>query len=248
MKHFEVIVLRHTRKSVGDDAVSPVVGVMLMLVVTIIIAAVVSAFAGGMGKTTEKAPSATLKVNIVNDGTWGGSHFHVDVLGVSEPIPTKDIKIVTSWRNASGISGGSVVTGPNTTGSPNTHTSSTASWPYHSPLGFGPGVPSAWNSSGKYALEQMWGNYSLMANTRLHNSAYGYSSSYGGYGVTPQTRFTYTDGTAYVYGTDWDAMQAILGYNWNILRPGDIVNVKFVHIPTGRIIYDGKVPVEGSSV
>jgi len=30
-----------------DDAVSPVVGVMLMLVVTIIIAAVVSAFAGG---------------------------------------------------------------------------------------------------------------------------------------------------------------------------------------------------------
>ena len=40
-----------TRKShtTGDErAVSPVVGVMLMLVVTIIIAAVVSAFAGGM--------------------------------------------------------------------------------------------------------------------------------------------------------------------------------------------------------
>ena len=31
-----------------DDAVSPVVGVMLMLVVTIIIAAVVAAFAGGL--------------------------------------------------------------------------------------------------------------------------------------------------------------------------------------------------------
>lgn len=31
-----------------EDAVSPVVGVMLMLVVTIIIAAVVSGFAGGL--------------------------------------------------------------------------------------------------------------------------------------------------------------------------------------------------------
>lgn len=46
----------------NQDAVSPVVGVMLMLVVTILIAAVVSAFAGGMGGTTkEKAPSVTLR-------------------------------------------------------------------------------------------------------------------------------------------------------------------------------------------
>ena len=41
-----------------EDAVSPVVGVMLMLVVTIIIAAVVSAFAGGMSTSTSVAPSA----------------------------------------------------------------------------------------------------------------------------------------------------------------------------------------------
>ena len=39
-----------------DHAVSPVVGVMLMLVVTIIIAAVVSAFAGGMMKSQDKTP------------------------------------------------------------------------------------------------------------------------------------------------------------------------------------------------
>lgn len=44
-----------------DSAVSPVVGVMLMLVVTIIIAAVVSAFAGGMGSSQEKVPQVTLK-------------------------------------------------------------------------------------------------------------------------------------------------------------------------------------------
>ncbi|MFA4859740.1 type IV pilin N-terminal domain-containing protein [Methanoregula sp.] len=45
-----------------DAAVSPVVGVMLMLVVTIIIAAVVSAFAGGMGSEQHKTPQVTISV------------------------------------------------------------------------------------------------------------------------------------------------------------------------------------------
>jgi len=43
-----------------DSAVSPVVGVMLMLVVTIIIAAVVSAFAGGLAGNTHKTPQTTI--------------------------------------------------------------------------------------------------------------------------------------------------------------------------------------------
>ena len=43
-----------------DEAVSPVIGVMLMLVVTIIIAAVVSAFAGGMAGDVQKVPQASV--------------------------------------------------------------------------------------------------------------------------------------------------------------------------------------------
>nr|WP_319377848.1 type IV pilin [uncultured Methanocorpusculum sp.] len=43
--------MKYNTKS--QDAVSPVVGVMLMLVVTIVIAAVVSAFAGGLVTSTE---------------------------------------------------------------------------------------------------------------------------------------------------------------------------------------------------
>lgn len=46
-------------KQEKENAVSPVVGVMLMLVVTIIIAALVSAFAGGLGTTTEAKPMIT---------------------------------------------------------------------------------------------------------------------------------------------------------------------------------------------
>ena len=42
------------------EAVSPVVGVMLMLVVTIIIASVVSAFAGGMAGDQKAAPQVTI--------------------------------------------------------------------------------------------------------------------------------------------------------------------------------------------
>jgi archaeal type IV pilus assembly protein PilA len=47
-------------KHTSEHAVSPVVGVMLMLVVTIIIAAVVSAFAGGSVSSTQKAPQAQI--------------------------------------------------------------------------------------------------------------------------------------------------------------------------------------------
>ncbi len=52
-------------KQMNETAVSPVVGVMLMLVVTIIIAAVVSAFAGGLASDQSKAPQATLDVTPV---------------------------------------------------------------------------------------------------------------------------------------------------------------------------------------
>lgn len=53
------------------DAVSPVVGVMLMLVVTIIIAAIVSAFAGGLSSNTEKTPNVQLNAHYSqSQGMW----------------------------------------------------------------------------------------------------------------------------------------------------------------------------------
>jgi len=51
----------------NESGVSPVVGVMLMLVVTIIIAAVVSGFAGGLASGTTKAPQASLSAIAVID-------------------------------------------------------------------------------------------------------------------------------------------------------------------------------------
>jgi len=68
----------------NDHAVSPVVGVMLMLVVTIIIAAVVSAFAGSTASSQEKAPQALItgKFSVAN----GMEIIHTggDVLSVKD--------------------------------------------------------------------------------------------------------------------------------------------------------------------
>ena len=51
-----------------DEAVSPVVGILLMLVVTIIIAAVVSGFAGSLASDQTKAPQVSLEVKgIIQD-------------------------------------------------------------------------------------------------------------------------------------------------------------------------------------
>jgi len=87
------------------DAVSPVVGVMLMLVVVIIIAAVVSAFAGGMGTGAKKAPSASIdvKINTAADDTMGGVATIMTFTELSgDPIPTKDLAIVTYFKNNAG--------------------------------------------------------------------------------------------------------------------------------------------------
>jgi len=55
----------------NDSAVSPVVGVMLMLAVTIIIAAIVSAFAGGMSESNEKAPNMQIIAHYSqSQGMW----------------------------------------------------------------------------------------------------------------------------------------------------------------------------------
>ncbi|MBP2134378.1 hypothetical protein J2128_002344 [Methanomicrobium sp. W14] len=65
--------------AISDEAVSPVVGVMLMLVVTIIIAAVVSGFASGLAGGTSVAPQASVvatdfDISGVIDATPGNAY------------------------------------------------------------------------------------------------------------------------------------------------------------------------------
>ena len=89
----------------SDDAISPVIGVMLMLVVTVVIAAAVTIFATGVVGETEAAPVAALDVKIYDyyqalDDT-GGPDFHITHLS-GEPVDTRDIELRFSWTHKDG--------------------------------------------------------------------------------------------------------------------------------------------------
>jgi archaeal type IV pilus assembly protein PilA len=232
------------------DAVSPVVGVMLMLVVTIIIAAVVSAFAGGLGSEHKKTPTATMDITIDNMGTQFKSKMVCVVKGVSEPISTKDVKIVTSWTAKDGTKGGATVL-PWTSGTtPNVHIhnfAGTKSYTYHAPIGYGARMN--W-TNGKQTpyTDQYFGNYTLEPTSGFvapAAEAYGFAYT-GGTMVNSGHPFNYDESPAWVSAEDMDSMMAVLGRGWNHLRAGDIVNVRFIYIPTGGMIFEKDVIVEDS--
>jgi Uncharacterized protein conserved in archaea len=214
-----------------ESAVSPVVGVMLMLVVTIIIAGVVAAFAGGLVTTEKATPTLVASTEI-----WSGESYNYYAFGrfamtiesVSEPINTADVKLVTSWKHTK--SDGTVANGGNTTiaGTKNTKYSS---YEYNAPTGFGTGVSGNQMTSGNYGTNQWFGNYNLVAGTSM--AANGAGSS------------TEAPGSSYEAHTAGDAMDAILGDNWSDnLKKGDTVSVKLIYLPSNAVIYDEEVIVK----
>jgi flagellin-like protein len=52
-----------------DEAVSPVIGVILMVAITVILAAVIGAFVLNIGGSQDTAPTATLEISSTSDGT-----------------------------------------------------------------------------------------------------------------------------------------------------------------------------------
>ena len=94
--------MMHRREN-RESAVSPVVGVMLMLVVTIIIAAVVSAFAGGFSEGSKKAPQCTiaavpdLMYHTITFEHNGGDAFSLDEIDVI--FQSSDAKISLSPKD-----------------------------------------------------------------------------------------------------------------------------------------------------
>jgi len=76
-------------RTYNDSAVSPVVGVMLMLVVTIIVAAIISAFAGGITSSQSKAPQAKISATFsVSDGM-------TIIHSGGDAIPLNDLVFIT---------------------------------------------------------------------------------------------------------------------------------------------------------
>jgi len=246
---------RSFRLERDEDAVSPVVGVMLMLVVTIIIAAVVSGFSGSlMGGTSQKAPTLSMDVKIANTGSWVGSGFFATVTGVSDPLPTRDLKIVTSWKKMD--SAGNIYMGGNTT------TGQLLNWSYangtpiattNPPYGFGPGVTGDQALTQPYNAGQFFGNYTLMQGTGMSavpagvdtsdsNAVDGVSgnSASAGYGITHESLYNYTG-----MGNTLDPAMLVLGKGWQNLTAGDVVTVNVIYIPSGKVIMSKDIMVMG---
>ena len=217
-------------KNTGEDAVSPVVGVMLLLVVTVIIAAVVATFASGLVTTQQTVPTLAADVEIISAESYYQASYDVagkfvmDVIAVSDNIPTKDLKLVTKYttkdEDGNPITGGATVFGRlNNT----KYVSYGKTYEYVAPLGFGSGVQGAAVTSGQYGSNQWFGYYTLSEGTYLENTGYMTNS--------PDTN-------------DHDALDAILGENWRHLKLGDTVDVTIIHVPTNGVIYTNTVTVK----
>jgi len=83
----------------NERAVSPVVGVMLMLVVTIIVAALVSSFAGGLSDSAEPAPTTAFEISMrAGDNVGNGAPEYVVLTMVAgETLNSRDLQIITTY-------------------------------------------------------------------------------------------------------------------------------------------------------
>lgn len=82
----------------SDYAVSPVIGIMLMITITLILAAIISGMTGGIAQKQEKPPQLLIESSIFINSTGKDSFLDIRVVSVSQGIPTRDLKLVTEWR------------------------------------------------------------------------------------------------------------------------------------------------------
>lgn len=205
-------------KEQKDEAVSPVVGVMLMLVVTIIIAAVVSGFAGGLAGGTKTAPQAAIDVSIPYNSPdgMGGRTTPIEFKLLSgDPIPTKDLSIITYFTNSSGYTYKHEQTASSDT------VDMYPGWHYDSR------VPALWNfGKGKANEPHMhFGNFTWVVGDQMSTGGIPGTASLLG---LPWTVGTYPDPDT-IDDADF--------------KTGAVVDVKILHIPSGKYIYDKEVIV-----
>ncbi|WP_445474511.1 type IV pilin [Methanococcoides methylutens] len=82
----------------NEDAVSPVIGVILMVAITVILAAVIAAFVFGMGPS-EMAPQASLRLSNASSAGFTLEHQGGDVIkysGINITIDGTDVGAVNS--------------------------------------------------------------------------------------------------------------------------------------------------------
>jgi len=239
-----------------DSAVSPVVGVMLMLVVTIIIAAVVASFAGGLVTNTEAAPVASLDVNIYSadylqmSAAYSGNYapdFTIDHLG-GDSLNTADLKLVFHWTNkTTSESYTATYTYGNATGvRPITY----ESVDYQGNLTNGSTGSALYVNDKNYASSTtQWGNVTISTGDHVQTFANyltmtvdhtgsPFMDALFGSGVMDETGYTESTNS----GLPTCTYSGGVMDGW--LTKGNAVQVTILHVPSGQAIYDKEVYVQ----
>lgn len=213
-----------------NSAVSPVVGVMLMLAITVMIAAIVSAAAGGLAAEEKKAPGATLDVSIYSSKYYGTCSVPSLVIKHTSGnvLATKDLQLVLYYRTPSGtiikgnLSGQYAVSGDD-------------DW-----SGF---------TSAEYSGVLFISDENRYGTDTLQHSAGGNDNWFGNASATLRpgdilvTPAQYCDDPADQHNP---GMQFLFpGVDFNDEFPaGSVVSVKIIHTPSGQLIFDRDVVIE----
>ncbi len=208
-----------------NEAVSPVIGVMLMLVVTIIVAAIVGVFVGNIGGGTTVAPSAAFDVRITS---YGGDNHDQYVMTIEhvggDAVPTRDLRIQTITTMNDGSSRAATVT------------SFDQSSPIYKQMGDSATkvkipylVDASKGSPGDAGVD--FGNFTLVSGNMMSS---GTTVGTCGYDQAASNGIR----SPSMLGFDIDKLSPASNFG-----PGCEVEVKLVHIPSDKVIYSKKVIV-----
>ncbi|MCZ9313058.1 MAG: type IV pilin N-terminal domain-containing protein [Methanocorpusculum sp.] len=201
-----------------ESAVSPVIGVMLMLVVTIIIAAFVSVFAGGTFSSTEVAPSASLDVSIISNGGESKDQYVMLIKHLGgDSIASGDMQVVSYYTTPDGnmIGGSLSKTLPAVKAGKLSYTDLDVKIPYLNDLSIGKPGDTGTNL-GEYTFSP--------GDVISTGDSFGTAVALFGILTTGTvTEKTYTD-----YG----------------FKRGSLVEVEIIHTPSQKSVYKGKVTVQ----
>lgn len=229
------------------DAVSPVVGVMLMLVVTLVLAAVVSAFVGGFGGDMQGAPSTMLEVHVYANKNYGAEPgtsddgFYTSGMTIEslsgDIISTKDMYIVTYFTNTTGSTCSGRTTGEE-------YVSGSSGW-----TGFGES-----DNCGVLFFSDSNRFPNVITSSTGNSAWFGNRSAVlrpGDLLVTPAKYCGNSDDNDGPSAPHWnEAIQKIFGLTRTQtieeqgFFAGNSVDIKILHYPSGKCIYDKMVVIE----
>lgn len=203
-----------------EDAVSPVIGVMLMIVVTIIIAAIVSAFAGDLsgGNDKKTAPMASIQCQIVVTQSTTAGYPQNAVFTMKhisgDAINTQYLRIIVSRTNT-----------------------------YGTPLQQRTGIP-GYAASGFTNLtgSSVSANVPYLTDAKAGDVG-STQTNFGNYIWVPGQVIT-TGNAAGFTGITGITLPVTASSQDSNFKPGDIINIKLVDTNTQKTIVDQDVTVQ----